>query len=111
MSIINLDTLNWESTPAEWGLTFGETANLPGSDQRGGNDMILDFDLDGTRKARLAIDPTLVSMKTPQGMAFSDDTAHWPVLDRAFGRKQWQDFLSRKTSEMLSDLADWEPED
>ena len=101
MTTINLNDLDWNQAPAEWGITYGEMASLPAEEPtHNGPQFIVDFDLDGTRKARLAVDPTLAGMTREKGMAFSDDTKDWPVLDALFGREQWQQFLADKTEEM-----------
>lgn len=101
MTTITLNNLDWNIAPAEWGIAYGEMASLPTEESNhNGPQFIVDFDLDGTRKARLAVDPTLAGMTREKGMAFSDDTADWPVLDALFGREQWQQWLADKTEEM-----------
>lgn len=101
MTTINLNNLDWNIAPAEWGIAYGEMASLPTEElNHNGPQFIVDFDLDGTRKARLAVDPTIAEMRREKGMAFSDDTADWPVLDALFGREQWQQWLADKTEEM-----------
>ena len=101
MTTINLNDLDWNQAPAEWGIAYGEMASLPTEEStHNGPQFIVDFDLDGTRKARLAVDPSLAGMCCEKGMAFSDDTNDWPVLDALFGREQWQAWLADKTEEM-----------
>lgn len=103
MATITLNNLDWNIAPAEWGISYGEMASLPVEElAHNGPQFIVDFDLDGTRKARLAVDPTLAGMTREKGMAFSDDTADWPVLDALFGREQWQQWLADKTEEMCA---------
>lgn len=98
---INLNSLNWNIAPAECGISYGEMASLPTSEPaHNGPQFIVDFDLDGAKKARLAVDPSLAEMHREKGMAFSDDTADWPVLDALFGRENWQQWLADKTEEM-----------
>lgn len=98
---INLNNLDWNIAPAEWGIAYGEMASVPTSETtHNGPQFIVDFDIDGTKKARLAVDPTLAEMHREKGMAFSDDTADWPVLDALFGRENWQQWLADKTEEM-----------
>lgn len=99
---ITLNNLDWNIAPAEWGIAYGEMASLTTTEEpnHNGPQFIVDFDLDGTKKARLAVDPTLAGMTREKGMAFSDDTADWPVLDALFGREQWQVWLADKTEEM-----------
>lgn len=101
MTTINLNNLDWNIAPSEWGISYGEMASLPTEElTHNGPQFIVDFDLDGTHKARLAVDPTLAGMHREKGMAFSDDTNDWPVLDALFGREQWQQWLADKTEEM-----------
>ena len=101
MTAINLNDLDWNPAPAEWGIAYGEMASLPAEEPtRNGPQFIVDFDLDGTQKARLAVDPVLAGMLREKGMAFSDDPADWPVLDALFGRENWQQWLADKTEEM-----------
>lgn len=101
MNTINLNNLDWNPAPAEWGISCGEMASLPTEEStHNGPQFIVDFDLDGAKKARLAVDPALAGMTREKGMAFSDDTADWPVLDALFGRKNWQQWLADKTEEM-----------
>ena len=98
---INLNNLDWNVAPAEWGIAYGEMASLPTEEPtHNGPQFIVDFDLDGIRKARLAVYPTLAGMRREKGMAFSDDPADWPVLDALFGRENWQQWLAEKTEEM-----------
>lgn len=98
---INLNDLDWNQAPTEWGVAYGEMASLPTEETaHNGPQFIVDFDIDGTRKARLAADPTLAGMHREKGMAFSDDTNDWPILDALFGREQWQAWLADKTEEM-----------
>ena len=98
---IDLNNLDWNIAPAEWGIAYGEMASLPAKESiHNGPQFIVDFDIDGTKKARLAADPALAGMHREKGMAFSDDTADWPVLDAPFGREQWQAWLADKTEEM-----------
>ena len=101
MTTINLNNLDWNIAPAEWGISYGEMASLPASGPtHNGPQFIVDFDIDGNQKARLAVDPTLAGMRREKGMAFSDDTNDWPVLDALFGRENWQQWLADKTEEM-----------
>lgn len=98
---IDLNNLDWNIAPAEWGIAYGEMASPPAEEStHNGPQFIVDFDLDGTKKARLAVDPTLAGMRREKGMAFSDDTNDWPVLDALFGREQWQQWLAGKTEEI-----------
>jgi hypothetical protein len=98
---INLNDLDWGETPANQDLCFGEWASLPQEDG-GEAQFIVDYDIDGTRKARLVVDDSLSTVKTafPGRWASSTDTADWPVLDALFGREQWQTWLAEKTEEM-----------
>lgn len=101
MTTITLNNLDWNIAPAEWGIAYGEMASLPTEEPtHNGPQFIVDFDIDGPKKARLAVDPTLAGMTREKGMAFSDDTNDWPVLDALFGREQWQQWLADKTEEM-----------
>ena len=98
---IDLNDLNWTPTPVSQELCYGEWASLP----QGDNDeaqFIVDYDIDGTRKARLVVDDSLSTVKTafPGRWASSTDPADWPVLDDLFGREQWQAWLAGKTVEM-----------
>lgn len=101
MTTINLNDLNWTETPKNQDLCFGEWASLP---QEGAAEaqFIVDYDIDGSRKARLVVDDSLSTVKTafPGRWASSTDTADWPVLDDLFGREQWQAWLADKTEEM-----------
>ena len=97
---INLNDLNWTETPKNQDLCFGEWASLPQED--GEAQFIVDYDIDGGRKARLVVDDSLSTVKTafPGRWASSTDTADWPVLDDLFGREQWQTWIANKTDEM-----------
>lgn len=101
MTTINLNELNWTETPANQDLCFGEWASLPQEDNDEAQ-FIVDYDIDGTRKARLVVDDSLSTVKTafPGRWASSTDTADWPVLDALFGREQWQTWIANKTEEM-----------
>lgn len=98
---INLNDLDWVETPKNQDLCFGEWASLPQEDTAEAQ-FIVDYDIDGTRKARLVVDDSLSTVKTavPGRWASSTDTADWPVLDALFGRENWQQWLADKTEEM-----------
>ena len=95
---IDLNDLNWTETPANQDLCFGEWASLPQEDTAEAQ-FIVDYDIDGTRKARLVVDDSLSTVKTavPGRWASSTDPADWPVLDDLFGHRAvesmacWQD--------------------
>lgn len=98
---IDLNDLNWTKTPANQDLCFGEWASLPQEDTAEAQ-FIVDYDIDGAKKARLVVDDSLSAVKTavPGRWASSTDTADWPVLDALFGRENWQQWLADKTEEM-----------
>ena len=98
---IDLNDLSWTETPKNQDLCFGEWASLP-REGDGEAQFIVDYDIDGTRTARLVVDDSLSMVKTtfPGRWASSTDTADWPVLDDLFGREQWQAWLAGKTVEM-----------
>ena len=98
---IDLNDLNWTETPKNQDLCFGEWASLP-QESAAEAQFIVDYDIDGSRKARLVVDDSLSTVKTafPGRWASSTDTADWPVLDDLFGREQWQAWLAGKTEEM-----------
>lgn len=98
---IDLNDLSWTETPKNQDLCFGEWASLPWEGD-GEAQFIVDYDIDGTRTARLVVDDSLSTVKTtfPGRWASSTDTADWPVLDDLFGREQWQAWLAGKTVEM-----------
>ena len=59
---ITLNDLDWTETPKNQDLCFGEWASLPQED--GEAQFIVDYDIDGGRKARLVVDDSLSTVKT-----------------------------------------------
>ena len=96
----NLYTLDWHDTPASWDLDYGRIAHLPESAD-GDSYIILTAKLQDGVTAEL-------SVTTDHGGHYADSakTADWPVLDKMFGRDQWQAFLAEYAAQIEADLDD-----
>lgn len=108
MTLINLNTAEWDDSPKAWDLMFGKTALLEGLDNSEGYNAILDFDGDLDGKAGLAI-----RANNPDGSGWADSsrTSDWPFLDRAFGRENWQQFLEEYAAECRAELSEDEDDE
>lgn len=80
----NIYILDWAEPTRTFGTDFnGQVADL--DDER---IAIIDYSLDSRSSSLVIID------QSPTGSAASStDTQDWPVLDREFGRENWQAFL------------------
>lgn len=92
--MINLNTVNFEETPASWRIDFGKLAEI--EHNNGQLKIIIDVNIEW--EAGMWVEFT-----NEEGVvtsAQSEDTKEWPLLDRLFGRKQWQDFLTNYGEEI-----------
>lgn len=105
MVTIDLNTINFEPAPVGFDQS-GTLFNTLIADLDDGRQIIIAHDLN-SHKSSIALGETATGPWSD-----SSSTQDWPALDRAFGRKQWQEFVAKHQQQAQEELeADLDDEE